>query len=173
MVSFPAWGFFRPRKSPQLPKQTRLCQRVPTRQVSARQSQRDELIRSRTTSSTTEATTKVTNCHSNIVIQSEVKLDSTFKAGATRDHLSQWAKLTSDKFILSAVAGSTIEFDHLPTQCRLPLPLTFSAAEAGIVDEQIRNFLDLGIVEKTVHSCPEFVSIMLGAHLPTDADETV
>ena len=87
-----------------------------------------------------------------------MKLDSTFKAGATRDHLSQWAKLTSDKFILSAVAGSTIEFDHLPTQCRLPLPLTFSGAEAGIVDEQIRNFLDLGIVEKTVHSCPEFVS---------------
>ena len=26
------------------------------------------------------------------------------------------------------------------------------------MDEQIRNFLDLGIVEKTVHSCPEFVS---------------
>ena len=96
MVSFPAWCFFRPRKSPQLPRQTRLCQRVSTRQVSARQSQPDELIRSRTTSSTTEATTKVTNCHSNIVIQSEVKLDSTFKAGATRDHLSQWAKLTWD-----------------------------------------------------------------------------
>ena len=103
----PSVVLFRPRKSPQLPRQTRLCQRVSTRQVSARQSQRDELIRSRTTS-TTEATTKVTNCHSNIVIQSEVKLDSTFKAGATRGHLSQWAKLTSDKFILSAVAGSTI-----------------------------------------------------------------
>ena len=36
--------------------------------------------------------------------------------------------------------------------------ITFSASEAGIVDEQIRNFLELGIVEKTVHSCPEFVS---------------
>ena len=124
-------------------------------QVSARQSQRDELIRSQTNSTTT----KVTHCHSpNIVIQSDVNRDSTFIAGATKDHLSQWTILTSDKFILTSVAGSSIEFDHLPTQCSLPQPLTFSASEAGIVDEQIRNFLDLRIVEKTIHSCPEFVS---------------
>ena len=116
----PSWssslrgGFFRARKSPQLPRQTRLCQRVST-QVSARQSQRDELIRSRTNNTTTS---KVTHCHSdsrNIVKQSDVTRDSSFIAGATRDHLSQWTKLTSDKFILRSVAGSTIEFDHLPT----------------------------------------------------------
>ena len=63
-------------------------------------------------------------------------------SGARQDTATcmQWTKLTSDKCILRSVADLP-GFDHLPPQRSLPLPLTFSASEAGIVDEQIQNFL--------------------------------
>ena len=82
----------------------------------------------------------------------------TFTAGGTRFCLEQWRGLTSDNFILWTVAGAILDFDGNPAQLICPKPLRFSKPEFEILDEQIVDFLAKGIVEKVVHTEPEFIS---------------
>ena len=82
-----------------------------------------------------------------------------FSAGATQFCQKQWAKLTSNRLILQAVnAGVSLEFDALPTQWGKLTPLNFSAHDFDIIDNQVVQFLKLGIIERTVHSPRAFIS---------------
>ena len=82
----------------------------------------------------------------------------TFTAGGTRYCLEQWRRLTSDNFILQTVAGAILEFDASPPHMATPTPLRFSKLEFELIDEQIVDFLEKGIVETAVHTEPEFIS---------------
>ena len=87
-----------------------------------------------------------------------ILVQNMFKAGATKLCHDQWLKVTSDKFILQAVAGTMLEFeDGLPSFCQ-PRRLQFTDFESAVIDKQIKEFLQLGIVEKTEHSPEEFIS---------------
>ena len=92
-------------------------------------------------------------------VQEDITLvQNMFKAGATKLCHDQWLKVTSDKFILQAVAGTMLEFeDGLPSFCQ-PRRLQFTDFESAVIDKQIKEFLQLGIVEKTEHSPEEFIS---------------
>ena len=81
-----------------------------------------------------------------------------FRAGATKHFHEQWCELTSDRFILQAVAGTSLEFESLPVQTTKPKPLSFSKHDFDIVDKIVQEFLILGIIEETVHTSDEFVS---------------
>ena len=91
-------------------------------------------------------------------------VDHGFQAGATGLHYKQWLKLTSDRFILQAVTGVCLDFDNLPSQTCRPSPLKFSESEFAIIDTQIKDFLQLGIIEKAVPSAQEFVSNVFSRH---------
>ena len=91
-------------------------------------------------------------------------VDHGFQAGATGLHYKQWLKLTSDRFILQAVTGVCLDFDNLPSQTCRPSPLKFSESEFAIIDTQIKEFLQLGIIEKAVPSAQEFVSNVFSRH---------
>ena len=54
--------------------------------------------------------------------------------------------------------GVTLDFDTLPHQTFIPKPLQFSKLETQAIDVEIADFLDKGIIEKTCHSEPEFIS---------------
>ena len=97
------------------------------------------------------------------IVKNNVTNDTTFVqnmfvAGATQLCHDQWLYVTSDKFILQAVAGTMLEFvDELPP-LRQPRRLQFTDFESDVIDKQIIAFLQLGIVEKTEHSSDEFIS---------------
>ena len=64
-----------------------------------------------------------------------------FVAGATQLWHDQWLYVTSDKFILQAVAGTMLEFvDELPP-LRQPRGLQFTDFESDVIDKQIIAFL--------------------------------
>ena len=73
-------------------------------------------------------------------------VDHGFQAGATGLYYKQWQKLTSDRFILQAVTGVCLDFDNLPSQICRPSPLKFLESEFAIIDTQIKEFLQLGII---------------------------
>ena len=84
--------------------------------------------------------------------------ESTFQAGSTKHCYSNWLQLTSDKFILQTITGARLEFDDVPVQTHRPGQLNFSQVEHDVIDLQIQEFINLGIVEKASSSDWEFVS---------------
>ena len=60
--------------------------------------------------------------------------------------------ITSDYFILSVVKGAKIEFATYPKQTIIPREYYFNATEVIIIDNQIEQFLETGVTEKTTHS---------------------
>ena len=70
----------------------------------------------------------------------------------------------SDTFILQTIAGVRLEFEEMPIQTDSPRPLTFSDYEFHIIDQQIMEFLQLGIVEEAAHAQQEFLSNVFSRH---------
>ena len=64
----------------------------------------------------------------------------------------------SDTFILQTIAGVRLEFEETPSQTDSPRPLQFSDYEFRIIDQQIEEYLQLGIVEEAAHAQQEFLS---------------
>ena len=74
--------------------------------------------------------------------------------------MSLWQTITSDYFILSVVKGVRIEFAAYPKQIIIPREYYFNATEVIISDNQIEQFLETGVTEKTTHSKGECISNM-------------
>ena len=72
--------------------------------------------------------------------------------------MSLWQTITSDYFILSVVKGVRIEFAAYPKQIIIPREYYFNATEVIISDNQIEQFLETGVTEKTTHSKGECIS---------------
>ena len=81
-----------------------------------------------------------------------------FKAAGTKHCHKQWCSLTSDNYILQAVAGTLLEFDAVPVQMSRPRPLPFAKYEVDIIDNIVDSFLDLGMIERTINTNDDFVS---------------
>ena len=52
--------------------------------------------------------------------------------------------MTNEPFILEAVTGYRIPFSSIPFQIQEPNPKDMSPREFAIVDELVREYLDLG-----------------------------
>lgn len=82
-----------------------------------------------------------------------------FKAGGLSRQLHEWRKLTSDERVLSDVAGISLEFDgEPPRQISESKIFKFSRNEEEIVDSQISDYMNKGIIEKSIEQNDQFVS---------------
>ena len=79
----------------------------------------------------------------------------------------------SDTFILQTIAGVRLEFEEMPIQTDSPQPLKFSDYEFHIIDQQIVEFLQLGIVEEAAHAQQEFVSNVFIRHKRTGSSRLI
>ena len=81
------------------------------------------------------------------------KLENTpenFRGGKIASCLKEWKALTSDPWILDVVSGYELEFDEEPYQARIPYPLRLDYDEQKALDDEVRHFIEMGIVE----DCP-------------------
>lgn len=71
----------------------------------------------------------------------------------------EWEKITSDKNILEIVKNCEIEFigNIAPTKCELYEP-RFNAIESEVMDQEIKNLLNMGAVVEASHETNEFLS---------------
>ena len=77
-----------------------------------------------------------------------------FKGGKLADHVNEWEKLTSDRWILNTIQGYSIEFSERPLQYKRH-DIKLSAAEEAGLDTEIREFYKLGIVEPCTPDEPD------------------
>ena len=82
------------------------------------------------------------------------------QAGRLRHCIDNWQKITSDKTILSDVYGVNLQFKNgqVPCQPRVPPQIRFNEKEQIIIDTEIKNFLERGIIEKAFHCEGEYIS---------------
>ncbi|MEW8542136.1 MAG: reverse transcriptase domain-containing protein [Candidatus Thiodiazotropha sp.] len=71
-----------------------------------------------------------------------------FMAGKTRLFKSNWASITSDRWILRTICGYEIEIDKKPKQSYIPTPIEFNEKESSLIDIEIDKFLKSNIIEK-------------------------
>ncbi len=69
-------------------------------------------------------------------------------AGSTAKCFDNWAKLTSDQWILQTVKGFVIEFASPPVQYVRPGPLRLNSGEMTVLDGILAEFEAQGIIEK-------------------------
>ena len=177
-----SWGFFRPGLSPQLPRKI-----VPKAGASCgakaigKSGQRHGIVvnvrtktahvgRAPEAGKVFKLTLPTTYTETNVLTPD---VDQTFRAGGIRDNFAIWQTLTSDKFILQTIAGVRLEFKETPRQTDRPRPLNFSDYEFDIIDQQIKEFLQLGIVEEATHAQQEFISNVFSRHTRNGASRLI
>lgn len=69
-----------------------------------------------------------------------------------------WAKITSDKWVLQTVQGYRINFETNPVQSKLPGKIGFSESEKSLVDQEINKMLHEHAIEYSHHEDGEFIS---------------
>ena len=81
-------------------------------------------------------------------------------AGQLRFFVNEWAKITSDHYILQCVSSCPLEF-HTEPFC-LPRAVTreskFSPEQQLTIDNEIKSFLAKGVVEPSVSEPNEVIS---------------
>jgi len=79
-------------------------------------------------------------------------------AGRTRHFLKSWQKLTNDQAILQIVQIYQIPFVSKPFQRSAPKPPHLKAEEKKLVDQEIKEMLSKGAIEKAQSSQDQFLS---------------
>ena len=86
-----------------------------------------------------------------------------FHAGKVANYWHNWRQLTSDKFILEAILGVTIDFDEPLDFEWVPPPIPFSQSDANKVEIEIQRLLGKGVIERCSQTEGQFLSnIFLG-----------
>ena len=82
-----------------------------------------------------------------------------FMAGKTEQYITQWSKITSDRWILRTIRGYQVELADKPVQTFVPSPIKFSDVEDNAINDEIIDFTRKGIIEPVVDTDPdEFIS---------------
>ena len=81
-----------------------------------------------------------------------------FRAGRLKYFLNEWKNITSDQKILEIVRNCKIEFkcDTQPVQNNFFEP-KFNAVESAVIDKEIRDLLENGVIVKVNHEPDEFI----------------
>ena len=64
-----------------------------------------------------------------------------------KQFVSAWQTITSDYFIFSSIKGVKIEFVDYPKLTMILREYNFDATEVVIIDKQIEEFLQTGVIE--------------------------
>ena len=105
---------------------------------------------------------KVTTKSQEILVPAlEVSLKHTpknFHGGQIAEHIQEWQKLTSDRFVLQVVRGDTKEFENdIPIKHNAK-NLSFSPEEEVEIQIILEEMLHKQIIRETNHESTEFVS---------------
>ena len=84
-----------------------------------------------------------------------------FKAGRVSNCATEWAKITSDRKILSNIRSFKLEFTEPPFQTRAIPELRFSELEKNFLRTEIQSLLKKEVLVKAEHTVGEFVSNVL------------
>lgn len=73
-----------------------------------------------------------------------------FKAGRLKEFENSWKKLTSDCQVLDIALHCHIEFYNnvIPIRTELNRPMIFSKKEEAIIDNEVKNLKEIGVLEK-------------------------
>ena len=71
-------------------------------------------------------------------INSQLKNQKPFRAGALAEHYDNWLHITSDSNILNSVKGFTLDIIEIPQQHSFPNPLKTSSEEVQIASALIK-----------------------------------
>ena len=80
--------------------------------------------------------------------------------------LSHWKCLTSDNVILSYVSGYKIEFLEIPVQEHLPRQYNLDAHQKSILQSQIHDMVDNGVLKQVALENDMFISNVFGRPKP-------
>ena len=70
-------------------------------------------------------------------------------AGRLKYFLSAWMEITSDRKILDMVEHCHLEFTEHPYQQYPKPPVRFNSEEAALIDGEIQQLLNKGVLEET------------------------
>ena len=80
-----------------------------------------------------------------------------FCAGNLKNHIHEWAKLTSDPHILELASGYKLDFDTFPEQFRKP-SCKFSDSETKLISGEITKLLNKGVIVESGDEMGQYVS---------------
>lgn len=77
-------------------------------------------------------------------------MNNSFKAGRLKNYERYWRNLTSDEQILDIACHCHFEFVNNiePVRNLLDRPYNFSKIEEIIIDNEIKNMLNIGVIEE-------------------------
>ena len=71
-----------------------------------------------------------------------------FMGGKLAQHIEEWEKLTSDRWVLDTIQGYEIPLESVPEQNFLPGPYRLNYDEQKALDAEIEKFIEMNIVEE-------------------------
>ena len=81
-----------------------------------------------------------------------------FKVGQLSTFYFAWKDLTSDSEILETVSGQRIEFYQKPVQLNLPVQPNYLCQQGQVIDSEIQNLLNKGVIVESTHESNEYIS---------------
>ena len=81
-----------------------------------------------------------------------------FRGGQIAENLSEWRKVTKDRWVLESVKGVKIPFEELLCQDKEPIPYRLSKVEIEFVDKELHVLLNKQIVERVEDEPGQVVS---------------
>lgn len=85
-------------------------------------------------------------------------IPETAVGGRLKHFIHIWKELTCDKIILQIVKGAKIDFIRHVNQIFPCKPIKCSLGEKAKIDNEVKKYLELSIIEKANHSSGEFVN---------------
>ena len=92
-----------------------------------------------------------------LISQMDLTINSRL-AGRLAQYISNWQKITQDRWVLQAISGYHLELTRVPWQSK-PMPeITCSLEEQGKISEEIKELLSKGAIVEATISKESFVS---------------
>lgn len=91
-------------------------------------------------------------------IKTKINHQPSFKAGNTRNCISEWQKLSSDPEILDYVQHCHIEFTDNPCKYSNHGQRNFKSQQQVAIDTEVEQLLQLGVLSQSVHEMGECLS---------------
>lgn len=88
------------------------------------------------------------------------------KACKIRKAKLEWAKITSDKLVLSIVEGIEIPFISAPAQFSEPCRTDYTSSEISSIDNSISTLLKSGAIVKSNEEAGQFISTVFTVPKP-------
>lgn len=81
-----------------------------------------------------------------------------FVAGGLANKIREWEKITSDWWILNTILGYKIEFDEIPFQNKIPVPIKFNEKQTDIIDQEVIDLLNKNAINVSKFEANQFIS---------------